>query len=109
LRLRIGLGALLIARIRLWPKRQFYADAQASTHAAGKADLSAMLPDDRTSYRETEPDAASVRVARIVNSVERFEDLLALTRWYSGSLVLDRYDDVLGFGAQADSGAPPRT
>ena len=69
---------------------QLQRNAQASAHAVSKAYLSAMLPYDRTSYGETEPDAASVRVARVVNSVERFEDLLAFTRRYSGSLVVDR-------------------
>ena len=45
-----GIEPLLIVGIRLWPEREFYADAQASTLAAGKADLSIVLPNGRPSH-----------------------------------------------------------
>src|SRR5208337_835594 len=102
-----GLVPLLVRRNQPVVAGQLQPGAQASALAAGEADLSAVLPYDRAGHGETESDTTGVRVPRALNSVEGFEDLLAFARWYSGSLVVDCYDDALGFGAQADSGAPP--
>jgi hypothetical protein len=71
-----------------------------------KADVSTMLPYDRTGHCETESRTACIGVARDFNLVEWLKDLLALAPRNARSLVFHNDDDALGLGNQ-DYGSGP--
>jgi hypothetical protein len=103
--LRVGAGFFLSPNAEPRADWKFKADDQTSALACGEANVSTMLPYDRTGDRQTESDAASVGVTRAFDPIERFENLLTLAARYPWSLVFDGDDDAFGFGRQACGGA----
>src|ERR1700722_3924369 len=72
-----------------------------------KADVSTILPYDRTGYCETESHTACIGVARAFNLVEWLKDLLALAPRNTRSLVFLDDDDALGLWIKITAAVRP--